>query len=528
MNDLYSVIVVDDEPKILKGMVETYNWKKVGFSVCKTAQSGELALELLKNTIPAVLMVDIRMKEMDGFELIRRARAIDTNIEFIVVSAYKDFDYAKSACQLGAFSYLLKPFSDKEFLSVMHSLREHLDNKKNQLRNLELYDQYKNDIVTRRVRAFLLGGVDIGSFHDQINRIDGDLSDYSWYCCLCVDVNSLPEIRFETTIENRNIQFQLFVDTAAKYFNFLHFELLDNRLLLVIQSPYMNIEIYGIIRQLWGELANKDSLFLAACGEMQQGFSGMLNSFEQCMAGIELVYERESDPFIVYKTQTYKPAAQYLYPKSREIDVLTIIKTGDFDILEQRILEFQKAVEQMNADKFFSKNCYQMFCLNIQFLLCQLYQINENGLEAYNRFMNEVNAIHKNQFARALQLAIKTVIQNSEERSIEKAGDFAGYIEKAIVFTEQNLDKNDLSIVDVADNLHLNAVYFGRIFKNGTNQSYREFLHQRRMQRAAILLDTTSQTIAEVAHQVGIENPSYFSLQFKRYTGTLPSEYKGK
>lgn len=104
--ELLTMILVDDEPIILKGLLETYDWARMGFRVVGAAKNGEAALELIREKQPDVVLTDVRMKRMDGLTLIERARAEGAKSSFVVISAYRDFEYAQKACQNGALSYL--------------------------------------------------------------------------------------------------------------------------------------------------------------------------------------------------------------------------------------------------------------------------------------------------------------------------------------------------------------------------------------------------------------------------------------
>lgn len=56
---------------------------------------------------------------LDGIELIHRVSQLNLGTIFVVISAYRDFNYARKACELSAFIYLLKPFSSEEFTKVL-------------------------------------------------------------------------------------------------------------------------------------------------------------------------------------------------------------------------------------------------------------------------------------------------------------------------------------------------------------------------------------------------------------------------
>ena len=111
---LLKLVIVDDEPILLQGLLNTYDWKSMGFQVAGTAQSGEQAIKVIEEVKPHVVLTDIRMKQITGLMVMEEIQKTELECLFIVLSAYRDFDYAQQACDLGAYAYLLKPIEDEK------------------------------------------------------------------------------------------------------------------------------------------------------------------------------------------------------------------------------------------------------------------------------------------------------------------------------------------------------------------------------------------------------------------------------
>ena len=100
------VLVVDDEPTILE-LFKEYLVDR-GLEVI-TAAGGAEALECLQQDKPDVVLLDMRMPDMDGIETLKRIRAVSVRIPVLMVSASDDLTAAREAIALGAFDYTLKP-----------------------------------------------------------------------------------------------------------------------------------------------------------------------------------------------------------------------------------------------------------------------------------------------------------------------------------------------------------------------------------------------------------------------------------
>lgn len=128
---MYSVLLVDDEPFAIEGLRMFVDWETLGFRICGVCENGAEAVTAAHRLLPDVIVTDIRMPEMDGLELIGRLHGErGASSEFIVLSAYGEFAFAKRAMQLGVRHYMMKPVIEEEAAKVLTQVRERLDTRK--------------------------------------------------------------------------------------------------------------------------------------------------------------------------------------------------------------------------------------------------------------------------------------------------------------------------------------------------------------------------------------------------------------
>lgn len=114
------ILVVDDEYLIRWSLKQ--NLEKEGYEV-SLSETGEDAIEKVKNETPDVVLLDIKLPRMDGFEVIEKLLNIDKNIIIIMITAYEEIDKVVKAIKLGAFDYIVKPFDfNKVILSIIKGL----------------------------------------------------------------------------------------------------------------------------------------------------------------------------------------------------------------------------------------------------------------------------------------------------------------------------------------------------------------------------------------------------------------------
>ncbi len=124
---MYRLIVVDDDVDAVNSLSKNFPWEQSGFSLVGTFQDGESALEWLKEHTVDLILCDIKMPNMNGLELARRAHAMRRPEKIIFVSGYKDFEYARKALEYGVSNYCIKPVTFGEMRETIQKVLKELE-----------------------------------------------------------------------------------------------------------------------------------------------------------------------------------------------------------------------------------------------------------------------------------------------------------------------------------------------------------------------------------------------------------------
>ena len=111
--------MIDDEQTSFEIVKATIDWKSLDI-VPEYAESAADAMEKIKEEIPDIVLTDIMMPGMDGFELIEWIKANSYNCEIIILTAYGTFEYARKALDFGVTGYLLKPLNEAELKELIN------------------------------------------------------------------------------------------------------------------------------------------------------------------------------------------------------------------------------------------------------------------------------------------------------------------------------------------------------------------------------------------------------------------------
>lgn len=128
---MYRVMLVDDEPIIVEGLMRSVEWEKWNCRVVATANDGLEGKRLIEEERPDIVFLDICMPEMDGLRMIASIHSEFPNLEVCVLTGYRDFEYAREAIRLGVTRFLLKPSNMDEIEEAIEVMRANLQKKGN-------------------------------------------------------------------------------------------------------------------------------------------------------------------------------------------------------------------------------------------------------------------------------------------------------------------------------------------------------------------------------------------------------------
>ena len=120
---MLKVLISDDEIKIIQLIRYLVRWEDFDMEIVGTANDGIKALDFFLSEKPDIVITDIRMPSIDGIQLIQKTLEQDLHPFFIIISGYREFEYAQKAISLGVEDYLLKPLRKKELESVLLKIR---------------------------------------------------------------------------------------------------------------------------------------------------------------------------------------------------------------------------------------------------------------------------------------------------------------------------------------------------------------------------------------------------------------------
>lgn len=123
---MLQLLIVDDSKWTREGLAQIIDWTSLGIEICATCSSAAKACEVLTSNHVDILITDIKMTGMDGLELAEYVHTHYPDVKTILISAYREFDYAYKAVQLGVAGYIIKPIVPEDLLKTIQAIMDSL------------------------------------------------------------------------------------------------------------------------------------------------------------------------------------------------------------------------------------------------------------------------------------------------------------------------------------------------------------------------------------------------------------------
>lgn len=163
------IIICDDESIIRKGQRKLISDNFPNIEIFE-AKNGEELIALIIKYHPDLVITDIKMPKIDGLEAIKKIRDLNIDVNFIIISGYELFSYAKKAIEYGVNAYLLKPFDNEEFIDKIKQIIPDNKEKFNYMDMISYINEHYNDPdlnLSKMERVFSRGRTSINDYFKE-------------------------------------------------------------------------------------------------------------------------------------------------------------------------------------------------------------------------------------------------------------------------------------------------------------------------------------------------------------------------
>lgn len=526
---MIKVLIVDDEPFIRQGLKILINWNQYGFEVAGEAANGKEAVELMKSNVFDLVITDIKMPQMDGLELIEYTREhLSGKVGFIILSGFYEFDYAKKAIRFGVVDYVLKPIQKDELVRALEDYKERYYAAKESQRKLEysekiLLDRSISNLINGNyveddlmyVKRYIQGDTDI-----RYIRIEYDLADETF-------LNITNEEKKKAT----NFLYNTLKDCLGDNWYHIYKEMnsYDDDYSVGFIYVKKMAELAGMnekeyINWLYEKISEKINYKLVLfIGQKMDKLETISESYKSAtIAKAFRKFSKEKDISYYDEIQEITITNKNSFDKEVMDVLIRAIEENDIEGINRQIEVLYKHFKEMVVEPDIIK-------INLDYLIYNLIHIAKE-LDPDSDQEEVYKMISQGGYK---QFAVRGSIKHFQEFAIEFSnylsqirqhafGGVLSEIEKEI--TEHYMD--NLTLKSLSEKYYINSAYLGQIFKKKYGSSFKDYLNNYRIERAAELLIRSDDKIYLVSSAVGFNNTDYFISKFVQQKGITPLQYR--
>ncbi|MDR1638749.1 MAG: response regulator [Clostridiales bacterium] len=518
---MYQYIVVDDERLVRKGTIAKLKGMEDKLVCIGEADNGQAALDLIESLSPQIVVTDMNMPVMDGLLLLPQIMEKHPDMQLVVISGYRDFEYAKQAVMAKAVDYLLKPFSSESLQAAMGKAIDALN------KNLKSSDfinssdmeasRFKYDLQALQ-SSLLPGGSPVFEFVSKRLQLVSKKREFS----LITIVTGHP---LDSRIYDDFLQLGGVGDLAL---HLVHpaSRCAEEMLLFtpsnsVLSHKNLSMQVVANLENYLRTECNGVSQIIGV-SEPHSDIGQFREAYEQTVQAMNQHQIKDNKTIYAYIKGTPKP---YPFAWSKEQELLFRIEAGMQAEAMQLTNELFEDLARLPGCRMLDIKAYCSYLSDqIRTILHDYFARRESGFSSNSMQTAWDTIFDADAFRAHFSVFIGNIVAALKDDSVYAKGDT---VEKMKVYVQRNYMKK-LSIELLADLFYLNRSYCSYLFKKQTGTKFVDYVNIARIDKAKELLAISSKKMYQISKAVGYENPKYFFRVFKNLVGVTPDQYRAR
>ncbi|QJD84116.1 response regulator transcription factor [Cohnella herbarum] len=510
------VLILDDEILAIEHIRSLVPWEELGFEISCVATHPLKALSLVEQFRPQLIIVDIKMPVMDGLEFCKRVLATAAEHhkpQIVLLSSYKEFDYAKEAIQLGLSNYWIKHELQTDYLTRELTL----------LKEVIEGDLQKQAASRRSLLGELLSGRPVTQ--EQWQSVAEAYSESDFFQLVLVQ----QDRPFPLLTAMSNIG-----SPIPPAFEPVQVELEDESLLASIpirKSQFAFLFIAPGIRsehKLWDRAHENAMLARRTVEDQAGGTASVVVSHD--------ISDWRSIPSHFHEANVwlscsvfYGPRFLYRLQDRQNYKPIRFIADQAMKVITEKMKTFQFEEIPSLLSSLFSEALAAKDLIGFTDMCKQLVSLLEQSRETLNLPSLE-QLWMRNEIDASLWTSLDG-IQDwfiAEYRFLSKSSVSFGTYSRKVIQALEYIRKNfseDVGAQEIADHIGISRDHLRHLFKEETGQTVLDALTAVRIDQSKAMLEEGKYKIYEIAELVGYRNSQYFSQVFRKSTGMTPLEY---
>lgn len=503
------IVVVEDEAPIREGMSKILKKIDPSYELAGKASNGVEGLELTERLRPDLIIMDIRMPDMDGLTMLEKIREKKIGCKALVLTAYSDFNYAKQAIELGIENYLLKPIKIPELKKVLKQIEENILKEQ---RGDQIYQ------LPNLFRSALAGQLDVDGQLDNTIKERYHFGADDTICLFAVWLGR----NFEKYRADMRQMLQE-VEAHSKDFRGEILEVSHREVLVLVMYQFKDQEetarhfSQAVVPMIAGNFIGP----LIFEWGISKGLSDMQRTITRMRESKDwsLVFGRER--MITENEISSVETTPLKYPMELETQVRQAIVRRDKAEFGKCFVQFQGVCrEKPHRPEEIKEACIR-YCFAVLNTAKEYAGAREESW-AQKMFKTITSAVSWEEISLALNQYFDQVVEQMEDTGGVK---LSAMVQRAQAMIQEYYNQG-ITLEEIARKMSVSEEYMSTQFKKETGASFTETIRRVRIEKIKKLLLESNLKLTQIADMVGYSDPKYMSKVFREEVGMLPAEYR--
>ncbi|AEJ20433.1 response regulator [Gracilinema caldarium] len=526
---MHTLFLVEDEPLIRENIRNAIVNSNEPYVCIGEASDGELALSIIQDLKPDILLTDIKMPFMDGITLARHAKAIIPWIRIIIISGHDEFELAQQAIRIGVDNYLLKPVTEQDLFEALHKTSDLIIQHKKQstsyLKDISDEEMLRTALMSAFLEQICSGEISVDETILRSKELGIDIisKQYAVMIMLAEGKGGYPSRQILAS----KIKFLLTQNQDVLYF----MSGIDTTVFIIKGSTEQEIveKAYNTAQTIKHEIEDDGSLMTTiSISSVINRISGIRDAYhEACLLLKTFGQTNRGKIFCTGDIEKLDSTKTSVIKDLFNLNLENRIKFAVPEDIPVIIEDFTKNLDANELHNFLYRYYILMDLINIAIHIIQTFNpdMDPNKIASYFANLEQVfkSAISLDEFKElATQICLKTI----ELRNVGNSSHHVKLVRRACEYIQKHYNSPDISLNTVAAHVGLSPAHFSTIFSQEMAKTFIEYLTDIRIEKTKELLATTDEKIINIAFNVGYNEPNYLSYLFKKREGLTLKEYR--
>ena len=514
---MYKVLLVDDERIILEGISAIVNWRECGATLIGTARNGLEAKAFIDQERPDIVITDIRMPGMDGLQLVEQVKEADPDIEFIMLSGFSDFDYARTAMRCGVKHYLVKPCNEQAIAAALKETVDVLNSRLSRDQFIRATEEELKKVLPHAREQFLKELVTNKTYGrrdwDGFSELFGIPLESGRVRLLLYEVEG--DFDYEHMFALKNIAEDLLGGSL------LLGTTIGKQVLLLIRDDGELDLLYGLIAEIKHTFGRYYRLDATAALSEPGDITEARRMYRETLQCLEYRFYLGEGSLITKKDIEAASGSQPDEFPYDEEQLCLQVKSGQWDVVETELEHIFDSLASLRLDTAVAKS----YAIPL-YVAC----VRQGDPAMLGERLKALALLDEMDTLQSLKEFITGAVRGICEANFElHRSKHSDIVDRLTACVLEQIGNPELSLHGVArDVLFMNPDYLGKLFKKETGEKFSHYVTRLRMEKAIEMIEQADDVkVYELAERLGFgDNPQYFSQVFKKHTGCSPSDYK--